>query len=201
MQFFTMADKPKQEEQSAASVAIGFLTINCLFGGIVASTLLLLVGSLRDTRIALYVTLPYLTYTLFLRRDELKDGRHWHEFSKNNFILKIFRQYLRMEIQKPIPPEILSLDSKPSAQVILGVFPHGSYADFRVVMDGLLGDAMPNMALKCRSLAGKSHAVLRETINNNHFCFLTTERNVPSMLIIFFYLKKSFIHVQNPHCS
>ena len=147
----------KEQRQSVADILIGFIVINILFASIIGASLLLLVGTFKAPQtIGLYVTLPYLTYSLFLRRDELKDGNPWLSFSQNSILLRIYRKYLRMTIQTPIPPGLLSLDSKPNAQVILGVFPHGSYADYRVAMDGILGDAMPNMAPKVRSLAASA---------------------------------------------
>lgn len=146
-----------KNEQNSTDIILGFVTINLLFGATIAVSLFLLIGSYKSPgSIGLFGTLPYLTYTLFLCRHELKDGSHWLSFSKNNFVLKIFRQYLRMDIQQPIPPELLSLDSKPNAQVILGVFPHGSYADYRVAMDGILDNAMPNVAPNVRSLAASA---------------------------------------------
>ena len=149
--------KEEEEEQSFADIIIGFVVISFLFLTIVSTALVFLVGSFKyPGTIGLFGALPYLTYTLFLRRDELKDGNHWPAFSKHNFILKTLRKYLRLNIQQPVPPELLSLDSKPNAQVMLAVFPHGAYADYRVGMDGILEEAIPNMADKVRVLAASS---------------------------------------------
>lgn len=140
-----------------ADILTGFVVISCLFLSIVSLSLFLVIGSIKDPKtIGLFGLLPYLTYTLFLRRDELKDGNHWPSFSKHNFVLNILRRYLRLSIQQPVPPELLSLDSKPNAQVVLAVFPHGAYSDYRIAMDGILDQAIPNMADKVRTLAATS---------------------------------------------
>jgi 2-acylglycerol O-acyltransferase 2 len=149
-----MPPSQQKEPQSLSDILSGFLVINVLYACIIGSSLFFLVGSFQSpSTIGLFGFLPYLTYTLFFRRDEVKDGNPWLSFSKHSFVLRIFRQYLGMTIQTPIEPELLSLDSKPNAQVILGVFPHGSYADYRVVMDGILDQALPNIGPKVRSLA------------------------------------------------
>lgn len=152
-------DKKEEEEQeqSLEDILTGVVVISTLFLSIVASVLFLLIGSIRQPgTIGLFVALPYLTYTLALRRDELKDGSHWPAFSKHNFVLTTLRRYLRLTIQTPIPPELLSLDSKPNAKVMLAVFPHGAYSDYRVAMDGILDQAIPNLAENVRTLAASS---------------------------------------------
>jgi 1-acyl-sn-glycerol-3-phosphate acyltransferase len=154
----TMKKSAAEEmQQSTADICAGFVVVSGLFLLIIAVNLFLFVGSYQSPgTIGLFGALPYYTYTLFLRRDELKDGNPWPEFSRNNFILVIFRRYLRLEIQKPVPPELLSLDSKPNAKVMLAVFPHGSNCDYRVIMDGILHEALPNLATHVRSLAASS---------------------------------------------
>ena len=152
-----MATTKKDEEQSFADIITGFVVISTLVLSIVSFSLFLLIGSFKDPgTIGLFGALPYLTYTLVLRRDELKDGSHWPAFSKHNFVLKTIRSYLRLNIQQPVPPELLSLDSKPNAQVMLAIFPHGAFSDYRVAMDGILEEAIPNMADKVRTLAASS---------------------------------------------
>eukprot|EP00934_Nitzschia_sp_Nitz4_P001412 Nitzschia sp. Nitz4//scaffold143_size57137//4218//5234//NITZ4_006506-RA/size57137-processed-gene-0.32-mRNA-1//1//CDS//3329536422//1412//frame0 len=149
--------KSTGHEKNAATTAIGFITINALFGSIIATSLTLLVGSFKYWKtIGLFAGLPYLTYTMALRRDEIKDGNPWHAFSKNFFVLNVFRRYLGMTIQQPVPTELTKLDATKDAQVVLGVFPHGSFADYRVCMDAMLEEALPNLATQVRSLAASS---------------------------------------------
>lgn len=146
--------RTQEKQQPLADIVIGFVLISALFALVIILSLVILVGSFKSpTTIGLFGTLPYLTYTLFVSRDELKDGSHWPEFSRNNFILNAFRQYLRLEILKPVPKELTELDAKPNAQVFVAVFPHGCYADYRVATDGILHEAMPNLANKIRTLA------------------------------------------------
>ncbi|CAB9510542.1 Diacylglycerol O-acyltransferase 2 [Seminavis robusta] len=154
----TSNGKPKLEEaQSTADILVGFVTMSILFTIIIGVALFFLIGSIQSpSKVGLFVVLPYYTYTMFLRRDELKDGNHWHHFSQNFFVLNIFRRYLRLEIQKPIPPQVLALDSQDKAQVLLAVFPHGSNSDYRVAMDGILHEALPILAEKVRTLTASS---------------------------------------------
>jgi len=100
-----------EDEQSSADVITGFVILSLLWLLVISAALVVVVGTFsRPGTVGLFITLPYFTYTLVLRRDELKDGSPWHHFSKHNFVLNQFRKYLRLSIQKPIPPELLSLD-------------------------------------------------------------------------------------------
>ena len=152
-----MAEPTKKqtlEEQPLSDILIGFVLVSAIFSVVISLSLLMLVGTFKyPTTVGLFFTAPYLTYTLFVSRDELKDGNHWPEFSKNSWALNTIRNYLRLEVQKPVPKELTELDNKPNAQVFLAVFPHGCYSDYRVAMDGILHEAIPNMADKVRTLA------------------------------------------------
>ena len=154
------ASKPAKEEegpQSTVDICLGFVALSALFLVIVLLSLFLVIGSLQHpATIGLLVALPYYTYTLLLRRDELGHGNHWPEFSRNNLLLSVMRRYLRLQIQKPIPPELVTLDAQPNAQLLLAVFPHGSYSDYRVIMDGILHEVLPNLATHIRTLAASS---------------------------------------------
>lgn len=133
---------------------LGFLSFNLI------GTLLLVVGAallaglyLFPREVGLYFVVPYYTYTLLLRRDELRDGTHWPSFSKHFIFFPAMRRYLNLEIACPLPKELKEEDKKPGAQFVLAVFPHGANCDYRVIMDGMLDDALPNTAHKVRALA------------------------------------------------
>jgi len=143
----------KQHNESALLVFLGFLTFNVIFGLIIGLTLFLLVGPFYDIRILYYITLPYYSYTLTIGRYELWDGAHWRYFSEHFPLLRSMRAYFELKIAQPVPKEFLRLEKQPGAQVILATFPHGAYADYRLCLDGIWHQVMPNLAENLRTLA------------------------------------------------
>ena len=141
------------EEMSLSTKIVGYLCMNISKLLLIAVVLAMLIGCVRYPQtVGLFLLVPYYTYTLIIRRDEMKDGSHWHEFSKNFPLFPPMRRFLGLTIAAP-PSELVEAEKKPNAQFMFAVFPHGTQADFRILMDGMLLDVFPNIAEKCRVLA------------------------------------------------
>jgi len=141
----------------------GYAAFNSHF--VVAILLVVLVvASANPKTVLLGVVVPYYAWTLTLGRHELRDGNHWHRFSKQYPVFRAARQYLRMKLiadssaadsfggkngtQRDTDPH----EQKPQ-QFIFAVFPHGAYADYRVIMDGMLDTVLPpSVASRTRTL-------------------------------------------------
>lgn len=92
-------------------------------------------------RPGIFVTLTWLwiLWSRLLFPSELSDGAGWKFFAMREWGFHIFRCYLKLRLhvsgdlyQRPA--------NKP---VILAVHPHGVASDYRILMDGMLYDALP----------------------------------------------------------
>lgn len=101
-------------------------------------------------KFGVYVLLPYLTYTKFLARHELKEGLHWPVFSKNFFVFRAMRDHLQLSFK--VSSALEKAQNEEAAQFVFAIFPHGTHCDFRVAMDGMLDQVFPNLD-KIRTLA------------------------------------------------
>jgi 2-acylglycerol O-acyltransferase 2 len=161
----TMIDT-KGSSSSSTPVVLGFLCTCGVMLSAVSLSLSMLVGTfLYPHIIGLGAVLPYYTYTLFLDRKEVKDGAPWPLFSQHFFTSPILRRFLKMKIVAS--DELLAADAKATKddensenkskqlppQFVFGVFPHGSNADYRILMDGMLYDTFPKLAPNIRTLA------------------------------------------------
>mmetsp|Transcript_15648 Transcript_15648/g.20393 ORF Transcript_15648/g.20393 Transcript_15648/m.20393 type:complete len:347 (-) Transcript_15648:11-1051(-) len=138
---------PSSSELLAGAAALSFL-----LGLVIAINLLILVGAYYFPRIVvLGFLIPYTTYALFIGKQEQNDGAPWDAFRRNNVLFTAARRYLNLKLvwDKELPVA----DKKEGVQFIFAVFPHGSNSDFRILMDGMLHDEMPNTFHRLRSLA------------------------------------------------
>ena len=101
--------------------------------------------------VVIYFVLPYFTYTLMYNRPELKEGTRWRIFSENFFVFRTGRKYLQMQFQ--LPKALQEAEKDADAQFIFALFPHGTGADYRILMDGMLHDFFPNTIDKIRYLS------------------------------------------------
>uniref|UniRef100_A0A7S3V690 Acyltransferase n=1 Tax=Chaetoceros debilis TaxID=122233 RepID=A0A7S3V690_9STRA len=130
-----------------------FLWWNGTYAVTVALSLLFLFGPfLYPQTLGLFIVLPYFTYTIFLKRDELKQGSPWPIFSKKYPGIIWLNKYLKLEFATP-PKKLVDLDNENNAQALFAVSPHGTACDYRISMDGLIDTVVPNMAPNIRVLS------------------------------------------------
>jgi len=140
---------PEQEEASPDVPRVkGFLIFNALLGTLVAVNVTLLWALYRAPKtVALYLLLPYVTYTKFWNPSELRGGSRWRRFSNHFGIFPILRQFLSLTID-PVPESLAK-----EGQCLLAVFPHGVASEYRMLMDGMLPNALPRISEKIHVLA------------------------------------------------
>jgi 1-acyl-sn-glycerol-3-phosphate acyltransferase len=96
-------------------------------------------------RVALPLLLAYaLTYLDGAERN-VKKVRAWPSFSRSFWLFVLFRRFYRQRVHVPA--------GFAEEQVILALHPHGSMADYRVILDGQLIELIPSLAGKMRWLA------------------------------------------------
>jgi len=85
--------------------------------------------------------LPTLCYVVWCRiaKAELKDGAAWPWFSIQEWGYHAFRRYIRLRIH--VHPELQARD--PEQPVVIAVHPHGVASDYRILLDGMLYEALP----------------------------------------------------------
>lgn len=110
-----------------------------------------------------------MTYTSVGQRDELHHGAPWRSFSRYFVLFRHLRNYLSlrlvahpelMKISETTLPATTTTEAKSESvprcgpQYILAVFPHGTHADYRILLDGLLSEVLPDeVARHTRTLA------------------------------------------------
>lgn len=114
-------------------------------------SLFLLSGLYYIRTIGVYVLFPYVAYTL-VSKDEFKDSKRWPAFTSGFPLIVLMRKYLQVEIVSPLPDELVSMEKKPNAQFMFSVFPHGVNSEYRICMDGMLDQVLPNVGGKVRVL-------------------------------------------------
>ena len=123
-----------------------------VFAVTITVTATLLFGAfLHPSTIGLYATLPYYLYILLWNRPERNEGARWIAFSKNFILFRIIREFLSLKLV--VSDKLKVREAQPKAQFVFAVFPHGSNSDYRIVLDGLLAGALPNVYSSIRVLA------------------------------------------------
>jgi len=102
--------------------------------------------------IGVYTVLPYYTYMMIYNRaGAVNEGCRWCFFSEKFFIFRIGRDYLQLNSQ--LSRELQQAEKEAEAQFIFAFFPHGTAADYRVLLDGIWHEAFPNISVKIKTLA------------------------------------------------
>lgn len=131
---------------------LGFLAVNLIAVPVIACNVLLLFAFfLYPKQVGFFFILPYYTYILVLSRPERKYSARWEWFSRHFPLLRIFRRYLRMKVT--VHEKLKAQQSKQNAQFLFAVFPHGCNSDYRIALDGMLFDALPNIGKNITTLA------------------------------------------------
>merc|ERR1712166_725796 len=92
---------------------------------------------------ALPLVLLYIIYIKLLARPDLRGGQPWRFFSSHDWGIVALRRYLRLRLC--VSPALHQ--RCPSKPVVVGIHPHGVASDYRVLMDGLLYEALPGRHL------------------------------------------------------
>ena len=104
-----------------------------------ASPLLLAIGCWYCPLLCL-PTFGYVVWARFLSRAELGDGAAWPWFSQQEWGYHAFRRYLQLRIHVHT-----SLYERPvDKPVVLAIHPHGVASDYRIMLDGMLYEALPH---------------------------------------------------------
>jgi len=104
------------------------------------SPLLILLAGFLKPQVAISSLGAYVLYTRVMTRPDLKDGAPWRFFSQREWGYHAFRRYLRLRLH--VSPKLRAKAAK--EQVVIGVHPHGIASDYRVLMDGMLYEALPD---------------------------------------------------------
>eukprot|EP00403_Amphidinium_massartii_P000362 CAMPEP_0178380684 /NCGR_PEP_ID=MMETSP0689_2-20121128/5593_1 /TAXON_ID=160604 /ORGANISM="Amphidinium massartii, Strain CS-259" /LENGTH=336 /DNA_ID=CAMNT_0020000841 /DNA_START=74 /DNA_END=1084 /DNA_ORIENTATION=+ len=116
-----------------------------------ASPFFVLAACWANPLVAIPATIAYGLYIRTISRPDMKDGAPWAYFSKCEWGYHAFRRYLRLRLH--VSP---TLRARPAnKQVVIGVHPHGIASDYRILMDGMLYEALPG-----RSVLALSASVL-----------------------------------------
>lgn len=130
-----------------------WLIFNGFFVILIGFNVTLFLGFLRyPFQVGVYILLPYYTYCKVLTRPETKQGVRWQAFSKHFSLFLKLREFLSLSIHHPLPKRLVEAEKSKDAQFVVAVFPHGTAADYRVAMDGMLDQVFPNIYDKVRTL-------------------------------------------------
>jgi 2-acylglycerol O-acyltransferase 2 len=104
--------------------------------------------------IGLCLVVPYYTYILFIGTAAWKTGAPWESFRRDFGLIKVMRRYFRIRLVGNEALQKREAASSPEnpQQYILAVFPHALQADFRVLVDGMLDQVLPQTAPRVRTL-------------------------------------------------
>lgn len=130
-----------------------FVVFNGFFLFLIGFNVILLWGLwYYPFRVGIYILLPYFVYCKGWTSNP--ESTRWPAFSKSFFVFVLLRDYLGLTIHQPLPKGLVKAEQNKddNAQYIIAVFPHGTAADYRVAMDGMLDQAFPNSYHKVRTL-------------------------------------------------
>ena len=172
--------KSAAPERSSADIWIGFLAMHLLYAPVIVCILVFVVGTYcYPTWIGLGVVVPYYTYILLMDRRHTQTGGPWETFRRHFFLFEYSRRFLNLRVVGNLTLDQWEKESKTTEtttttnntdkkdnnskvprQYILGVFPHGLNADFRILADGLLAHVLPQTASNVRTLAATVLSVI-----------------------------------------
>merc|ERR1712048_514373 len=124
-------------EGSRFMVAVA-LYWNVVYITSLASPLLFVLSCWATPRVWLPLIAIYVI-SCMASRPELREGAGWPGFAQKEWGYHAFRRFLRLRLYVS-----KTLQKRPVDQeVVIGVHPHGIAADYRILMDGMLYDALP----------------------------------------------------------
>ena len=142
----------EKELPSTGILALGLVAATALSLTCASAGVLLIFGSLLyPTTVGLFLGLPYYTYTIFLQPLEMHDSNRWNYFTCDSPLITLFRKYLGMKTIVSKKLQQVDQDDK-EARFLFAMFPHGTWSDHRIVLDGLFFEVVPHAADKVRTL-------------------------------------------------
>lgn len=97
-------------------------------------------------RVAVPLLAAYAIFYLDGAETNVRKVRAWPWFSRHFWLFTFFRRFYRQQVHLPA-------GGLAEEQVILAIHPHGSMADYRVILDGQLLELLPTLRGKIRWLA------------------------------------------------
>ena len=103
--------------------------------------------------ILLYTTFSFWSgdFPLLNNPAEYNYGNPWRKFSEDFPLFHTMRSYLQLNFGQ-LPKELLEAEKKVDAQFIFAVFPHGCSSEFRILIEGMMQNVLPNVYHKLRTL-------------------------------------------------
>lgn len=140
----------KETNPSLLLKARAFLSMNGMIGFIILFNACLLFNIFPQSR--LYALTSYIAMRILLPGGafgrEHKDGATWRYFSEKLLPFGgTLRSYLNLTFEPPAH-EFVEQEALPDAQFVFAMFPHGCGAEYRIVMDGVIQNVMPNIIAK-----------------------------------------------------
>ncbi|CAM9784452.1 unnamed protein product [Ascophyllum nodosum] len=92
-----------------------------------------------------YVIIPpgIAYYILSYDGAELKEGRPWRTFVEKSWVFRLARAYHDMQLH--LHPELNPSKMTGEEQFLFALHPHGALSDYRVLMDGVIGEHFPKL--------------------------------------------------------
>lgn len=136
---------------SARTKTIFFIAFHSIYLVTIVLNLALLFApiSIRIQAFVLYLAFVILSGCSW--KCEKKYGSPWRKFSEKFPFFHLMRSYLNLSIGS-LPSELANAEKQADAQFIFATFTHGCGAEYRILMDGMLQDVLPNIYHKIRVL-------------------------------------------------
>ena len=96
----------------------------------------------------LYVIMPLGILYNIIDPCQKKQGRTNAWFASHFPPFSILRRHISLTVSLSSPKTFRAMEAKPGAQFIYAIFPHGVGSDFRVLLQGMLPEFLPNTATK-----------------------------------------------------
>jgi len=92
------------------------------------------------------VSVPLLcgyVLNMYVTKPEFRDGRPWEWFSCGEWGYHSFRRFIRLRVHVTEALRARPVDKK----IMVGLHPHGIASDYRILMDGIMYEALPGRPL------------------------------------------------------
>lgn len=135
-----------------AEKVLAFFASHILYIPPVSIAFVILFASLAIKAQAIILYVIFVFWSGCTLQSEYKYGSPWRKFSEDFPVFHYMRSYLRLSFG-PLPNELVEDEKKEGAQFIFAAFPHGCNSEFRILMEGMMHEVLPNIHFKLRALA------------------------------------------------